>query len=402
MIKKVINKGNVPVKIWTDDVESSAIDQLVNVANLPKGIIHKHVAVMPDVHMGKGCTIGSVIPTHKAIIPAAVGVDIGCGMMAVQTNLTSKKLPTNMKEIREAIERGVPLGSGGRHTEKSGTGYFPLEFAKDLSSLNFRFMDLKGLNKFILKKEWNAQLGTLGSGNHFIEICLDKEDNVWIMLHSGSRGIGNMIGTHFIAEAKKDMERWMINLPDKDLSYLPEGSEHFQNYVDAVSWAQDYAMLNRELMMAEIIKNMKHYIPSMKILDAGVNCHHNYVEQEHHYGKNVWVTRKGAIRAREGDMGIIPGSMGARSFIVKGKGNPESFCSCSHGAGRKMSRSAAKNLFTTEDLKNSMGDVEYHHRKSLLDEHPDAYKDIDIVMDNQSDLVEVVHELKQIVSIKGD
>ena len=350
--------------------------------------------------MGMGCTIGSVIPTKKAIIPSAVGVDIGCGMMAGRTNLNAKDLPDNLKDLRISIERGVPLGVGGGHHEGDSVG--PTEYFKSFCKLSDRFDDLLGLNEFIEKKKWARQLGTLGSGNHFIEICLDKEDNVWIMLHSGSRGIGNMIGTHFIAMARKEMERWMINLPNKDLAYLPEGSEHFDNYVNAVGWAQDYAMLNRELMFAEVLRNMKHYIPHCEISDVQVNCHHNYVEKENHYGENVFVTRKGAIRARKGDMGIIPGSMGTRSYIVEGKGNVESFHSCSHGAGRTMSRKAAKTKYNTEDLKKSMEGIEYNHRQSIVDEIPNAYKDIDSVMANQKDLVKIKHELRQILSVKGD
>ena len=407
----IITGANVPVKEWTVDVpvEEGARKQLFNIAKMP--FVFKHVAAMPDVHWGLGATVGSVICTQKAIIPAAVGVDIGCGMMAVQTTLKADHLPDNIKAVRSAIEKAVPHGrtdNGGKN-DRGAWGKIP-------STVEIAWMGLEGGYKKLVDKnkklgsrhgqDPHKQLGTLGGGNHFVEVCIDEAGSVWIMLHSGSRGVGNRIGSYFIETAKKEMEKWFINgsLPDINLSYLPEGSDHFQEYVEAVGWAQDFARENREQMMANVIKALKKTkgIPKFEVLDeAAVNCHHNYVEKEFHYGKNVWVTRKGAIRARDGDLGIIPGSMGARSFIVRGKGCKESFCSASHGAGRVMSRKKASETITTEQHKQDTEGVECRKDRSVIDESPRAYKDIDKVMAAQSDLVEVVHTLKQVVCIKG-
>lgn len=394
-MKQVINtEGSRPIKIWTNDIEDAALTQLKNLARLPF-IAGNGVACMPDVHSGKGSTIGTVIATDKAIIPAAVGVDIGCGMNAIRLSLKANDLPDSMSVIRGQIERDVPLGAGGRHQHFEGM----------LSRLpNAPFSVVDSLNKISPDywKKAGSQLGSLGSGNHFIEICLDENSDVWIMLHSGSRGIGNMIGTYFIEKAKKRMEQYFINLPDGDLAYLPEDTDDFKEYVAAVDWAQNYALENRRVMMEAVIAAMRQHIPvAFSITQEAINCHHNYVEKENHFGRNLWVTRKGAIRAREGDLGIIPGSMGQRSYIVRGKGNKESYCSCSHGAGRKMSRAQARKTFTVADLESQTQGVECRKDDAVLDEIPSAYKNIDEVMANQADLVEVLHTLKQILCVKG-
>ena len=377
--------GSRPIHIWTDDVEESARRQLDSMATLP--FLHPHgIAVMPDVHAGIGSTVGTVIATHKAIIPAAVGVDIGCGMNAVRVSLKASELPDSLAALRHDIERSVPLGAGGAHRDDR-----PLPAAPPPSVLAAASARNAG-----------KQLGTLGSGNHFIEICLDENDDVWVVLHSGSRGIGNQIGRFYIEKAKKLMQRNFITLPDGDLAYLPEGTDEFRDYVEAVQWAQEYALENRRRMMAAVLDSMRHRIKKpFTVTQEAINCHHNYVEMESHYGKNVYVTRKGAIRAREGDLGVIPGSMGARSYIVRGKGNAASYCSCSHGAGRRMSRAAARKAFTVADLKAQTQGVECRKDDAVLDEIPGAYKDIDEVMENQRDLVEVVHTLRQVLCVKG-
>lgn len=400
------SKQHVPVKAWVDGVAvaDNAIDQLSDIAQMP--FIHKWVAAMPDVHLGKGATVGSVIPMDKAIIPAAVGVDIGCGMMAVRTSLTASQLPDDLKPLRHAIEGAVPhgrTGNGDARRDRGAWGNVPdhvgeawAEFAPEFDQICERHGRLKRANTAV-------HLGTLGTGNHFIELCLDEQGRVWVMLHSGSRGVGNRIGSYFIELAKREMEKWFVHLPNKDLAYFPEGSEHFDDYVGAVDWAQRFAMRNRELMMAATLKALRSsgLLPEFEAHLEAVNCHHNYVEKEHHYGRNVWVTRKGAVRARTGDLGIIPGSMGARSFIVRGKGNPESFCSCSHGAGRLMSRTAAKKRYSVKDHERMTKGVECRKDKGVIDETPAAYKDIEQVMAAQSDLVEVVYTLKQVVCVKG-
>lgn len=396
-IKQVINEGEKPVKVWTDQLDAYARAQLVNVSKLP--FIHRHVAAMPDVHGGIGATIGSVIATHQAIIPAAVGVDIGCGMAAVRTSLTANDLDEkSLRRVFERISRDVPVGRA-QHLDDRALTDAALPFATQLGAMTARHpLLLKTFGKF---SNWVNQMGTLGGGNHFIEVCLDEADQVWVMLHSGSRGIGNAIGNYFIELARRDMERSSIQLPDRDLAYFPEGSEHFDDYVEAVSWAQGYARENRHQMMRLVLAALARQLPPYRVTMTAVNCHHNYVAREHHYGEEVWVTRKGAIRAREGDLGIIPGSMGARSYIVRGKGNPESFCSCAHGAGRRMSRNAAGKQFTLNDLATQTAGVICRKDKGVIDEIPGAYKDIDEVMANQADLVEVVHRLKQLVCVKG-
>ena len=395
-------EGKTPVKAWTNGVhfDDNAKKQLLNTAAMP--FIHKWIAVMPDVHLGKGATIGSVIPTIGAVIPAAVGVDLGCGMMAAKTTLKAADLPDSLELMRNAIEKAVPHGMTLGKRDNGSWGEPPADVLQKWLHLSEGFKALCEKHPWLEKSNNLKQLGTLGTGNHFIEVCLDEADNVWVMLHSGSRGVGNKIGSHFIAQAKKDMERWFINLPDKDLAYIPEGSEHFRAYVEAVGWAQDFAQANREVMMARTLQAIRQVLPKAFSADVeAVNCHHNYIRQEHHYGKDVWVTRKGAVSARKGEMGIIPGSMGARSYIVRGLGNEESFCSCSHGAGRVMSRTEAKRRVSLEEHAQAVAGVECRVDESVIDETPSAYKPIDKVMAAQSDLVEIVHTLKQVVCVKG-
>ncbi len=396
-IKKVITKGRVPVKIYTDDIDMSAYQQLVNISTLP--FIHSHIAAMPDVHCGIGATVGAVIPTKQAIIPAAVGVDIGCGMSAVRLSLKAHQLPDNLKYLRLNIEEQVPVGFNA-HSEKHIRLQACEPFQKRFELILEKHPKISQRMRNAHLK-WMNQMGSLGGGNHFIEICLDHNKDVWVMLHSGSRGIGNAIGTYFIELAKKDMGVHLKNLPDKDLAYLNEGTKHFNDYLEAVSCAQDYAFANRREMMNIILSVLKKELPAFQITETAINCHHNYVVKEKHYGESVYVTRKGAIRAGEGDLGIIPGSMGARSFIVRGKGVESSFHSCSHGAGRKLSRTAAKNKFTVHDLQAQTKGVECRKDKHVLDEIPSAYKNIDEVMENQSDLVDVLYTLNQVVCIKG-
>ena len=395
----------VPIKSWTRGmpVDEAALAQLRNVANLP--FIYKWLAVMPDVHMGKGATIGSVVPTERAIIPAAVGVDIGCGMMAVKTSLTASDLPDSLREVRSAIEAAVPHGHTARKGRDRGAWRNPpkaqCEVWKD--DLGPRFTRIVEKHQSIGESNHLSHLGTLGSGNHFIELCLDEGESVWVMLHSGSRGVGNRIGSYFIELAKKDMRRHLADLPDQDLAYLCEGSTRFADYVEAVEWAQDFARENRRLMMQQVIAALRG-LGSLRAFSAellAVNCHHNYVAREHHYGQDVWVTRKGAVRAGEGELGIIPGSMGTRSYIVRGRGEPESFCSCSHGAGRVMSRSQARKTFTLADHVRATEGIECRKDADVIDETPMAYKDIDAVMAAQRDLVDVVHTLRQVVCVKG-
>ena len=396
-VKEVLTSARVPVKIWTDEVDDRSRTQLSNIASLP--FIHHHVAAMPDVHLGIGATIGSVIATHKAIIPAAVGVDLGCGMVAARLSLTANELDENaLQKVFDQISRDVPVGRA-QHRDDRVLVDAAKRFEPGLKSLTDRHPEL--LKAFGNFSKWTNQMGTLGGGNHFIEVCLDETKQVWVMLHSGSRGIGNAIASYFIALARKDMERWMIQLPDRDLAYFPEGSEHFADYVEAVHWAQDYAMQNRVSMLELVLAALQRHLPPFTVTTEAVNCHHNYVAQEHHYGENVWVTRKGAIRARVGDLGIVPGSMGARSFIVRGLGNPESFCSSAHGAGRKMSRTAAEKQFTVADMVAQTQGVICRKDKDVIDEIPGAYKDIDQVMANQADLTEILHTLKQVVCVKG-
>jgi tRNA-splicing ligase RtcB len=553
-VQMILNKGKVPVKIYTQQVESVALDQLANISKLP--FIHSHIAAMPDVHMGIGATIGSVIPTKGVIIPAAVGVDIGCfigetkvplidgtqatlkelverggehwvyvidkyqkitggkatakltrknaplmkvvldndaeiictpdhqfmlrdgkwceakdlqpkislmpfysrldkdcyrtqpailhkrdvlmynhkvksieylelredvycltvpssenfalsagvfvhncGMAATRLSINADKLPNNLKRVRLAIEEAVPVGFAMHKTIQAKNS--------TIKSLNKVLDKILGEHPNIGKalknpyKKWTQQLGTLGGGNHFIELCLDENQDVWVMLHSGSRGIGNVIGRYFIGLAKKDMEQHLAQLPHRDLAYFSEGAKHFDDYVQAVHWAQEYALANRREMMRLIMEALRKPLEPFTITKEAITCHHNYVAVEEHFGEQVFLTRKGAIRAGEGDLGIIPGSMGVKSYIVRGLGNPQSFCSCSHGAGRVMSRTAAKRRFKSSDMEKQTQGVECRKDKGVIDEIPGAYKSIDEVMANQNDLVEVVHTLKQVVCVKG-
>jgi tRNA-splicing ligase RtcB len=346
-----------------------------------------------------------VIPTKGAIIPAAVGVDIGCGMMAVRTSLTANDLPDDLKHLRSTIERVVPHGrtNHGGKGDRGAWQDLPAIAENAWKKLRADYQALVGKHPKIDRGATVEHLGTLGTGNHFIELCLDEAQRVWVMLHSGSRGAGNRIGTHFIELAKKDMRQHLSNLPDQDLAYFTEGAEHFDDYVFAVGWAQRFARTNRDLMMQSILDALARCgeLPKFEHGEVAVNCHHNYVQQEEHFGATVFVTRKGAVRAGVGELGIIPGSMGARSYIVRGKGNPESFHSCSHGAGRAHSRGEAKRRFTLEDHAKATEGVECRKDADVIDETPGAYKDIDAVMAAQQDLVEVVHTLKQVVCVKG-
>jgi tRNA-splicing ligase RtcB len=399
------SEGGVPIKSWTRGVpfEAAAREQVERTAKLP--FIHKWVAVMPDVHHGIGATVGSVVATQRAVIPAAVGVDIGCGMMAVQTSLRASQLPDQLAGLRSSIEAAVPHGrsdNGGRN-DKGAWSQLPDATRQAWAELKGGYDAIVAKHPKLDRGAHVGHLGTLGTGNHFIEICLDERDHVWFMLHSGSRGVGNRIGTHFIELAKADLRRSLSNLPDRDLAYFEEGAEHFDDYISAVSWAQDYARVNRELMMHAVLTAVRKtgVLPPFDARLAAVNCHHNYVSRERHYGQDVLVTRKGALRARRGDLGIIPGSMGARSYIVRGLGNPESFESCSHGAGRVMSRTEARRRFSLDDHVAATAGVECRKDTEVIDETPAAYKPIELVMQAQRDLVEVLHTLKQVVCVKG-
>ena len=404
---EVIESHGAPIKAWTRGVpvEEAARAQLRNVAALP--FIHGHVAVMPDVHFGRGATVGSVIPTLGAVIPAAVGVDIGCGMMAVRTSLTASDLPDSLAPLRTLIERAVPHGGPGAKgswREQGRHGIPNAVTGKWVSTgLETRYRAIVGKHPKLADAHSLTQLGTLGGGNHFIEVCLDTDQRVWVMLHSGSRGIGNAIGQFFIQRAKaRVQERAGVRLADSDLAWLEEGEPDFHDYVEAVSWGQDFARLNRELMMVRVLQALREAgLPTFKTDKEAVNCHHNYVVKERHFGEEVWLTRKGAVRAGLGELGIIPGSMGAKSFIVRGKGNPDSFCTCSHGAGRAMSRAEAKRRFTLDDHVAATAGVECRKDADVIDETPMAYKDIDAVMAAQADLVEIVHTLRQVVCVKG-
>lgn len=391
----VIQAQGAPIKMWTQgvSVDASARTQLLNAAQLP--FIYKWLAVMPDVHTGKGATIGSVIPTAGAIIPAAVGVDIGCGMMAVKTSLSAEDLPDNLHGLRTAIEAAVPHGRYGWQDIPDATTQCWSTLHDGFQAIVAKYPQLEKTNNI-------NHLGTLGTGNHFIEVCLDETNQVWFMLHSGSRGVGNAIGNVFIELAKEDMQRWFIHLPDNNLAYLPEGTQHFDDYVEAVGWAQEFARANRQVMMRNVCMAAAGVISKPFSADAlAVNCHHNYVTREHHYGQNVWITRKGAVRARQGELGIIPGSMGARSYIVRGLGNDEAFHSCSHGAGRVMSRTEAKKRISLDEHIAATQHVECRKDNDVIDETPAAYKPIEDVMHAQRDLVEIVHTLRQVVCVKG-
>jgi tRNA-splicing ligase RtcB (3'-phosphate/5'-hydroxy nucleic acid ligase) len=381
-----------PVLSWANhELGSQEMAMAKNVASLP--FVYKHVALMPDVHLGKGALVGSVIATKEAIIPAAVGVDIGCGMCAIQTPFTAEQLEGKLKKIRLDIEAEIPVGfNENKEIEKTVYNWQGWSDFKELHS------GVKHLENKALK-----QMGSLGGGNHFLEVCLDAKDQVWLMLHSGSRNIGNMLAQNHISTAKDLAKLAETRLPDPDLAYFVAGTPEFAGYWRDLQWAQDYARYNRDVMMARFKRIVEKHLVGGKQTKSllSVNCHHNYAEKETHFGEEVYVTRKGAVRARTEDYGIIPGSMGAKSYIVKGKGNAESYCSCSHGAGRTMSRNKAKNHFTLDDLIEQTQGVECRKDAGILDEIPGAYKPIETVMANQSDLVEVVATLKQVVCVKG-
>jgi tRNA-splicing ligase RtcB len=388
---QIINEGRVPIKMWNDGVqiEDEAIQQLKNLSNMP--FIFSHVAVMPDAHWGMGSTVGSVIATKGAIIPAAVGVDIGCGMSAVKLKLKVDDLGDSLAKLRTSIERSIPVGF---NVNKELT-------SRMWSSIKSTLPDGTPVNEKTF-----LQLGTLGGGNHFIEICKDQYNTAWIVLHSGSRNIGKTLAEKHIQTAKDLMKEYFISLPDPDLAYLVQGTDEFKSYLADLLWCQDYAKQNRNEMMLRVLKDVSYHVYGEEkrydhLVDMRVDCHHNFTQQENHFGKNIWITRKGAVSAREDQLGIIPGSMGTRSYIVKGKGNIESFCSCSHGAGRAMSRNKAKKLFTIEDHVKATVGVECRKDIEILDETPGAYKDIDAIINAQTDLVEVVHVLKQILCVKG-
>ena len=405
-----LRMGKKPIKMWTRGVEvdEDAVKQLYRLSNMP--FIHRHIAVMADMHSGIGATIGTVLATKGAIIPAAVGVDLGCSMSYTQTNLTASNLPESLRGLREALEQAIPNGrtNNGQRGDKGGWDIDNLPF--DVRQIWDTYLG-PGYAKIIAKHPkasgYNcvSHLGTLGTGNHFIEVTLDENDNVGIMVHSGSRGPGNRIGAYFIERAKEEMSRYFIDqfLEDKDLAYLVEHSDLFDDYIEAVFWAQEFAKYNHEIMMKNALSTLFNFLkwPKPMVKESYVHCQHNYVARENHFNHNVLVTRKGAVRARVDDYGIIPGSMGTGSFIVKGKGNKESFCSCSHGAGRKMSRGQAKKLFDVEHHKKSMAGIEARLDADVLDETPDAYKDIGAVMKAQESLVEIIHRLRQVVNVKG-
>ncbi|WP_332662919.1 RtcB family protein [Aeromicrobium sp.] len=380
---------------WASILEAKTRTQAEVASTMP--FVYPHIALMPDAHLGKGATVGSVIPTLGAIIPAAVGVDIGCGMIAVKTTYALEDLPADRRALREAIERAIPLSAGNANQSitREHTHARLAELRADAEQAGFDPADRAG--------RWEKQLGTLGSGNHFIEVSLDEDDQVWLFLHSGSRGVGNMIAQRHIKIAQQLCEKWWIDLPDRDLAYLVEGTDEFWAYIRELRWAQKYALLNREEMMDRVVTCFAEWVgvDAVERVEE-INCHHNYTTQERHFGKDVWLSRKGAIDASEGTPGLIPGSMGTRSYVVVGKGDVLSLNSSPHGAGREYSRSRARKTFTQDDLRAAMGDIEYRDTDAFVDEIPAAYKDIDVVMEDAKDLVEVRHTLRQIVNVKGD
>ncbi|MFT7841690.1 RtcB family protein [Saccharothrix sp. BKS2] len=379
---------------WASILDPGTREQAEKTSRMP--FIHPHVALMPDAHLGKGATVGSVIPTLGAIIPAAVGVDIGCGMIAVRTQFTREDLRSRpLAPLRQAIEKAVPLSAGKYNNSLTDT-------ARERVEALTRSAEEAGFDPASYAGNWQLQLGTLGSGNHFIEVTVDETDQVWLFLHSGSRGVGNKIAQKHIAIARQQCERRWIDLPDPDLAYLVEGEEQFWRYIREMRWAQEFAWLNREEMMDRVVDRLSDWIgQDVRRLEV-LNCHHNYTEQEKHFGKDVWLSRKGAINAERGRPGLIPGSMGTASYVVVGKGNPVSLNSSPHGAGREYSRSRARRTFSRADLRKAMEGIEYRDTDAFIDEIPAAYKDIDVVMRDAEDLVEVRHTLRQVVNVKGD
>lgn len=388
-----MEKINARLLSWASILEAQTREQAELTSRLP--FIHPHVALMPDAHLGRGATVGSVIPTLGAIIPAAVGVDIGCGMIAVRTQWHVDQLPSDRRAVREAIERAIPLSAGGANQKLTATA------EQRVSDLEARAVQA-GFDPDRHAARWRLQLGSLGSGNHFIEVTVDEEGTVWLFLHSGSRGVGNRIAQHHIRIAADLCTRWWIDLPHRDLAYLVEGTDEFWAYVRELRWAQHFALLNREEMMDRLVGCVEAWTGEQVERREQINCHHNYTEQEEHFGKQVWLSRKGAISARAGEPGLIPGSMGTASYVVSGKGNPVALHSSPHGAGREYSRSAARRQFTVEQLREAMQGIEYRDTDAFVDEIPMAYKDIDVVMADAADLVEVRHVLRQIVNVKGD
>ena len=380
---------------WASILGDNALEQARTSSGMP--FIYPHLALMPDAHLGLGATVGSVIPTLGAIMPAAVGVDIGCGMIAVKTQWTATDVTANgsLKSLREQIERAIPLSAGGRNNKIVATAE---PRVAELQSM----ADEIGFDPATYAKAWKLQLGSLGSGNHFIEVSLDETDAVWLFLHSGSRGVGNRIAQHHISVARKLMERYWITLPDPDLAYLVEGTPEFDTYIAELRWAQHFALLNREEMMDRVIRQVSAHFGAPVIEAERINCHHNFTEKETHFGKEVWLSRKGAISAKAGQPGLIPGSMGTASYVVAGKGNVLSLESSPHGAGREYSRSAARRAFTHEQLREAMVGIEFRDTDAFIDEIPQAYKPIDQVMADAADLVEVRHTLRQVVNVKGD
>ena len=395
---QILYKGGVPIHVFTDDIDQGAIEQLGALSRLE--IISGRVAVMPDVHVGIGATIGSVVPTKKALIPAAVGVDIGCGMTAVRLSLDASRLPDDLKPVRAAIEKAVPVGRAG-HERQAAPHALIDELQPGLDRMLEKHPDITNRIRSI-QERFRLQLGSLGGGNHFLELVLDEANGVWIMLHSGSRGIGNVIGRYFTRLAKNDMQRLDRRAPvGKDLHYFKEGSEHFDDYLHALRWAQRYALENRRILLQLTTEALRTVLPRFRTVDKVVECHHNYVAEEEHFGETVYVTRKGAIRARRDDRGIVPGSMGTRSYIVRGKGCSEALDSCPHGAGRRMSRTQAKAQFNTADMMAQTEGVECRKDEGVIDEIPNAYKNIDEVMSHASQLVDIEHTLKQVICVKG-
>ncbi|MDT0195181.1 RtcB family protein [Arthrobacter sp. AB6] len=378
---------------WASILDEKTREQAVMTSQLP--FIYPHLALMPDAHLGKGATVGSVIPTLGAIIPAAVGVDIGCGMIAVRTQYGLKDLPKDRKTLREDIERAIPLSAGHNNRTVLPTAEPRIAELKRLAAK-------AGFNPGQYVEKWELQLGSLGSGNHFIEVCADESDAVWLFLHSGSRGIGNKIAQHHIGIARRVVTKSRVHLPDPDLAYLEEGTPQFERYIAELRWAQHFALLNREEMMDRVTTQFGHWVRGRVRELERINCHHNFTQQETHYGKSVWVSRKGAIKAGPGDPGLIPGSMGTASYVVEGRGNPASLNSSPHGAGREYSRNAARKAFSLEELKKAMRGIEFRASEAFIDEIPAAYKPIDQVMHDAADLVSVRHKLRQLVNVKGN
>jgi len=378
---------------WASILDDNAEDQARTASTMP--FIYPHLALMPDAHLGRGATVGSVIPTLGAVIPAAVGVDIGCGMIAVKTQFTRDDLRTDLRELREQIERAIPTSAGSNNRKIVATAE---PRVSDLQSL----AEASGFDPASYAKNWKLQLGTLGSGNHFIEVSVDETDAVWLFLHSGSRGVGNRIAGHHIKVAQALMEKWWITLPDPDLAYLVEGTREFDRYIAELNWAQHFALLNREEMMDRVVRQLGEWMGTPVIEQDRINCHHNFTQKETHFGKSVWLSRKGAISAKAGQLGLIPGSMGTASYVVEGLGNPVALESSPHGAGREYSRSAARKTFTRDQLREAMDGIEYRDTDAFIDEIPAAYKPIDQVMADAAELVSIRHTLRQLVNVKGD